>query len=294
MTLPATISDLNTAKRNDLLSFFGQSDGFQRSGLTQLKINRASDNDDGLLLTPGTFKLFDQASGMQIYGKTIWFRPFIATYKYDQFDQNAEEYVCSTIHFKSWSDSAIDTTGGERCGKVAGKHASKLSATQMVTQKQIRCSRHLFGTVTMTGKPGRSLDGPVPDDVTITDLPVVWKNSGASFMPVSDAITALTKRGLFLFEANLKFGLTREQKGSNIFYVPTLMDQATATKMPNDLDTINLFQEEIDSINSDVFEKWQEARRQTGKQKETIDEAKVIDSLDADFSDDLNTPILMP
>ena len=65
--------------------------------------------------------------------------------------RNKINFPKRSVIFKNWKDDPIDTSGGSRCGKVPFKERDKLSKAQLEHQKNIKCYRLVFGTVSFDG-----------------------------------------------------------------------------------------------------------------------------------------------
>lgn len=271
------VLNLATLSSDQIMEMIGQS--VQRSTLAQLKINRNADDDEGRQLPVGTYFVYDNESRQNIYGKPVFFRPFINVYQYRKYDASVNAYSAESILFRNWNEDILDTTGGLKCGKISGKAALSLSESEQRANKAVQCVRLLFGTVTFSGT-----SVGVKTETVVNALPCVWRSRGVAFKPIGDAIESLSRENKFMFNHVFELTTRREKTGDNVYYTPVLKitDQTPALVDDPDIKHMQMFREFIDARNAEVHAKWSAVQKKklNSQEKEVM---KNIKSLDADF-----------
>ena len=231
----------------------GQSSG---TGLARLTINRQPEDDGGNKLPVGTYATYDSGIESMVYGKPAIFRPFLNSFQFMEYDAEQNKFSKRSVIFKNWKDDPIDTSGGSRCGKVPFKERDKLSKTELDHQKNIKCYRLVYGTVSFEGK---SADG---NTVSIKNKPVLWRVTGSNFTPVGEAMQSLKNRKKLMFNHTLSLDTERRKAGSNVFYVSSIkvnQDEVKFTK--EDMELMQKFQAIVSSENEEVISLWKDANK---------------------------------
>jgi len=246
------------------------------SGLPRLKINRDPENDDGLTLPVGAFFVPD-ADGVFVYAKEALFRPFLSYLQYQTYDPVTEKYTCKSIIIKNFGEEAIDTEGGIRCGKLTRKQLDGLSQDDLAIQRNIRCYRMLYGTISMKGV---TADGTAR---TIKDYPVLWRATGSAFMPIGDAITTFKDNKKLMHQHLMHLSLKREKKGSNVYYVPVIVADVKNTSVLKETNSLFAgFLGIVQAENNYVADKY---RKATTAVVHTATANSVMQELGRDFDD---------
>jgi len=274
--------NLNTMSKQEIMKAIGQySGGSERENIIpRLTINRNPEDDNGNQLPIGHFTVYDSRENKNYYGKAVTLRPFISGLQYMHYDPEKTEYVNRSVIFSSWKEEAIDIQGGTKCNKVPYKERDRLTAEELAVQKQIRCYRLIYGLVSFDGVDAEG------NAKKVTNFPVMWRVTGTSFKPVSDAIIELENKDKLMFTCTFKLESKRQKKGSNVFYVPVINANAEANlKMSKeDVDTLQVFQNSIRAENEEVARLWKSAK---GKKYngEDAKSAEVVEELDDDLPD---------
>lgn len=248
----------------------------------RINVNRDHEDDNGNPLPAGTF-VVDTADDQKIYAKTIMFQPLINRYQYILYDGEQEKLVSRSILFQDFGEEIRDTSGGYKCGKVGKKELSSLTPGQIEQQKSIKCKRMLYGLVSMTGK---TADGT---DVTISNVPALWKSGGANFMPVGRVLESLIAKGFRYYSFIWNLGLTKQKKGSNVFYTVDVSYDSTApqTLTQDHFECMKVFDSIINDHNKDVNERFKDAKKPAAARSASKTDNKIVDTLE----DDLNDPL---
>ena len=266
--------DVKSMSNEDIMKAIGQDDGSSTPSLPRLMINRNPEDDDGNRLPIGSFSIYHNDAGENIYGKPIKFRPFISAMQYMEYSAEEEAYLSRSIIFKNWKDEPIDTVGGVRCGKVPFKDRANLSADELADQRSKKCYRLVYGEVTFIGKTASGAD------YEVKDYPVLWRVTGTQFNPVGNALKSISQRKKLMFNCLLTLETEKKKAGANVFYIAKIAVNADAgiklTKA--DEDTLRNFQEVIDTENTEVFELYKQAKKGKATSDDAAD-AKVINDV---------------
>jgi len=260
-----------------IMQAIGQDDGSSMGvNIPRLAINRSPEDDDGNQLPVGHFYTYDSSTGQNVYSKPVTLRPFISAMQYMHYDAVKSEYVNRSIIFKSWREEAIDILGGTKCGKIPFKERSSLTPEQLEEQRTIRCYKLVYGLLSFD--KGVNSKG---EDVSIKNLPVLYRVTGTAFSPVSSALDLLNKRKKLMFNCTLSLNTKRQKKGGNVYYTPDILVNSDANLQLSDdnMETIKLFQESIDVENKEVVDLYNSAKSKSANSDDTID-AKVVKELD--------------
>ena len=266
--------DVKSMSNEDIMKAIGQDDGSSTPSLPRLMINRNPEDDDGNRLPIGSFVIYHNDAGENIYGKPIKFRPFISAMQYMEYSAEEEAYLSRSIIFKNWKDEPIDTVGGVRCGKVPFKDRANLSADELADQRSKKCYRLVYGEVTFMGKTASGAD------YEVKDYPVLWRVTGTQFNPVGNALKSISQRKKLMFNCLLTLETEKKKAGANVFYIAKIaVDADAGIKLTKaDEDTLRNFQELIDTENTEVFELYKQAKKGKATSDDAAD-AKVINDV---------------
>ena len=252
------IANINNMSDEQIKQAIGQDDG-SSSGISipRLGINRSPEDDDGNQLPVGHLFTYDSSVGQNVFGKPVTFRPFISAMQYMHYDPEKGEYVNRSIIFKNWKEEAIDILGGTRCGKVPFKERTSLTPEQLAEQRTIRCYRLLYGILSFKGKKANG------EDHEVANLPVLWRVTGTAFAPVGSALDQVNKRKKLMFTTTFSIDSKRQKKGGNVYYTPEISVNADANLQMSkeDMETLSVFQDIINTENSEVVELYKVAKK---------------------------------
>ena len=270
------IVNIKDMSDEQIMQAIGQDDGSTLgNNIPRLAINRTPEDDDGNQLPVGHFYTYDSSIGQNVFGKPVTLRPFISAMQYMHYDADKGEYVNRSIIFKSWKEEAIDVLGGTKCGKIAFKDRSSLTPEQLEKQRTIRCYKLVYGLLSFD--KGKTANGA---DHKVENLPVLYRVTGTAFSPVSSALDQLKKRKKLMFNCSFSLDTKRQKKGGNVFYVPEIGVNADANLQlsADDMDTLKVFQESIDTENAEVIDAYKKARSKKGNGSDAID-AKIVEDV---------------
>ena len=270
------IVNIKDMSDEQIMQAIGQDDGSTLgNNIPRLAINRTPEDDDGNQLPVGHFYTYDSSIGQNVFGKPVTLRPFISAMQYMHYDADKGEYVNRSIIFKSWKEEAIDVLGGTKCGKIAFKDRSSLTPEQLEKQRTIRCYKLVYGLLSFD--KGKTANGA---DHKVENLPVLYRVTGTAFSPVSAALDQLKKRKKLMFNCSFSLDTKRQKKGGNVFYVPEIGVNADSNLQlsADDMDTLKVFQESIDTENAEVIDAYKKARSKKGNGSDAID-AKIVEDV---------------
>ena len=263
-----------------IMQAIGQDDGSSTGAdIPSLAINRSPEDDDGNQLPVGHFTTYDPSVGQNVYGKPVTFRPFISAMQYMHYDAEKGEYINRSIIFKSWKEEAIDILGGTRCGKIPFKERSTLTPEELERQRTIRCYKLVYGLLSF--KDGKTAQGNAH---SVENLPVLYRVTGTAFSPVSAALDQLKKRKKLMFNCTFSLDTKRQKKGGNVFYIPEIGVNADTNLQLSDTDmeTLKVFQESIDTENTEVVESYNSAKTKRANGSDKVD-AQIVEDVDEEL-----------
>ena len=263
-----------------IMQAIGQDDGSNLgNNIPRLAINRTPEDDDGNQLPVGHFYTYDSNIGQNVFGKPITLRPFISAMQYMHYDAEKGEYINRSIIFKSWKEEAIDILGGTRCGKIPFKERSTLTPEELERQRTIRCYKLVYGLLSF--KDGKTAQGNAH---SVENLPVLYRVTGTAFSPVSAALDQLKKRKKLMFNCTFSLDTKRQKKGGNVFYIPEIGVNADTNLQLSDTDmeTLKVFQESIDTENTEVVESYNSAKTKRANGSDKVD-AQIVEDVDEEL-----------
>jgi len=252
------IANIKNMSNEQIMQAIGQDDGSSNGiRIPRLGINRSPEDDDGNQLPVGHLFTYDSSVGQNVYGKPVTFRPFISAMQYMHYNPEKSEYVNRSIIFKNWKEEAIDILGGIKCGKIPFKERPSLTPEQLAEQRTIRCYRLLYGLLSFKGKKANG------EDHTLANLPVLWRVTGTAFSPVGSALDQINKRKKLMFTTTFSIDSKRQKKGGNVYYTPEISVNADANLQMSkeDMETLTVFQDIINTENSEVVELYKIAKK---------------------------------
>jgi hypothetical protein len=266
------IANIKNMSNEQIMQAIGQDDGSSNGiNIPRLSINRSPEDDDGNQLPVGYLFTYDSSIGQNVFGKPVTFRPFLSSMQYMHYDPEKSEYVNRSIIFKNWKEEAIDILGGIKCGKIPFKERQSLTPEQLAEQRTIRCYRLLYGLLSFKGKKANG------EDHTLANFPVLWRVTGTAFSPVGSALDQVNKRKKLMFTTTFSIDSKRQKKGGNVYYTPEISVNADANLQMSkeDMETLSVFQDIINTENSEVVELYKAAKK--GQPTSSDDEsARVI------------------
>ena len=269
MTNEISVKGMSDAQ---IMAAIGQTVDTNRPMLSRLQINRDAEDDEGNRLPTGHYQIYHPELEQNIYGESVEFRPFYTAYQYMAYNPTEKKYTSRSVIFRNWKEDIIDTSGGTRCGKLPESQKANLTSAELELQKQIKCYKMTYGTVSFKGKNAKG------EDVDIQNFPVLWRNTGTNYNIVNEAFTGLTNLGKPMFKYTLTLGTERRKAGAIRFFVTTykINKDKELSFSTDDEKTLESFLTIINSENKSVST---QHSRSTTQAESDGDDAKVIDQL---------------
>ena len=269
----------DSLSKEEIMKMTGQDDGsvINTGTLDRLTINRAAEDDDGNQLSAGVYTTYDPSIESRVYSikdSPIQFRPFINAYQYMEYDQDNNNYPCTSVIFKQWNEEAIDSSGGVNCGRIRGKDKANLTQAQIDAQRNIKCYRLVYGLLSMDATT------PTGDPTKVESLPVLFRVTGSNFIPIGESLKSLKGRDSLMQNHILNMTTKKRKAGSNVYYVSNVnIDTKEVPFTQKDLEHMDMFNNIIQEENARISAKWQKAH---SNKEQDVASAKVINELSDD------------
>ena len=269
------IDEVNEENLAKVAAMIGQVDTSRpevAAGLPRLAIEQQNENKEGDTLPKGSFRL--RVGEQTVYSKEIEARFFVRYYSYDLWNQDNPEDSIRTVLAPSLSDDFPDTSGGNKCGKLAKDEIANLSTNSLehAIQKSIKCTLVIYGTITKA-EGAATADG---EEVDLKGTPFIWSARGSAFMPVNTYIREVPSNKI-MFGQKVKIATKRNVNGSVIYYTPVFDKPQSIKVTDKDIELLNTFMEDINKWNTRVLKQYNE-RKDTVLAREDLDIAQELES----------------
>ena len=269
------IDEVNEENLAKVAAMIGQVDNSRpevAAGLPRLAIEQQNENKEGDTLPKGSFRL--RVGEQTVYSKEIEARFFVRYYSYDLWNQDNPEESIRTVLAPSLSDDFPDTSGGNKCGKLAKDEIANLSTNSLehAIQKSIKCTQVIYGTITKA-EGAATADG---EEVDLKGTPFIWSARGSAFMPVNTYIREVPSNKI-MFGQKVKIATKRNVNGSVIYYTPVFDKPQSIKVTDKDIELLNTFMEDINKWNTRVLKQYNE-RKDTVLAREDLDIAQELES----------------
>ena len=269
------IDEVNEENLAKVAAMIGQVDTSRpevAAGLPRLAIEQQNENKEGDTLPKGSFRL--RVGEQTVYSKEIEARFFVRYYSYDLWNQDNPEDSIRTVLAPSLSDDFPDTSGGNKCGKLAKDEIANLSTNSLehAIQKSIKCTQVIYGTITKA-EGAATADG---EEVDLKGTPFIWSARGSAFMPVNTYIREVPSNKI-MFGQKVKIATKRNVNGSVIYYTPVFDKPQSIKVTDKDIELLNTFMEDINKWNTRVLKQYNE-RKDTVLAREDLDIAQELES----------------
>jgi hypothetical protein len=286
---PASFEDWKALSDADRRKAMGQNEERLGNNLQRLKINYEAEYVDDkvpgfepIQLTRGvwTIPVKDEEIDrfVPVYAKTASFRPYLRTYQYAIYNKDEKARTLTSSLFKTWGEVVIDDMGNEY---RAAKYKKSLIKARPDLEKGLQCQQIIYGTVTLPGaKDMRGVERAV------TDTPCRWVSKGSSFMPVSEAIDAITAAGKDMYTTTMVVNTKREKSDDVTFFIPIVTFGPDSVFGKSDWDLLKNFQDTIKAENNQILDAF---RKKSTRKSSDLIAAKVVDGGDLakDFGDEV-------
>ena len=255
-------TDLSKASLKEMMKFTGQADeGQEEVGLPRLSINHSSEDDEGNALPRGYLAVRNPKTSEVVFGETAILRPFIRLFMYSAWDNEAEAFGSQTVQLNTLNGVFYDSTGGERCGRLAKAEMDKLDANspEYAVQKNVKCNQVIYGIAAANGINAKG------EKASIQNIPVVWYVKGVSFIPVSNFIRSLNKQKKPMWETVMRLTTAKNKKGANTFYGAIVQHEGNAQFTADDKALMEFFFKGIKGFNDSILKKYRDVIKSTTK-----------------------------
>lgn len=273
----ANLDNINLESLDDtaLMALTGQGNQAATNsgnGLPRLSINYENENDEGVSLPRGSWRVM--VDGRFVYADKLTLRPFSRMYTYSLWDGEENKFVSQSVQTASLGDRFPDSSGGEKCGRLSKDEEASLGENdpRVLMSREVVCNQVIYGTISGTFQDASGTD------VELDNLPIVAYFKKSGFRPVREALDHLTRQKLLMQKTVFELGTKRNKMGSVTFWTPTFaqvdyLDSLTK----DDMELIKKFLETVKGYNDSILTKFRES------QKLVADSADV--SLEAELED---------
>ena len=120
------ITAFDAGDEEALMKMSGQADvdSTPRVGLPRLTINYEAENDEGMPLKRGAWRIWN-GSGPS-YADKVHIRPLMRTYEWSVWDQDEQKFTCKSVQRTNLSGEFPDNAGGNKCGRLTRAEEEQL------------------------------------------------------------------------------------------------------------------------------------------------------------------------
>ena len=131
-----------------LMEATGKSTGGSRQvGLPRLNINYDAENDEGVSLKRGAWKMY--MDGKFIYADTVMLQVLLRTYEYSVWDQETNSFAMKSVQKTVLSGEFPDNTGGNKCGRLTRDQEDSMAKDdpRYLHSRSVVCNQVVYGKV---------------------------------------------------------------------------------------------------------------------------------------------------
>ena len=244
-----------------LMKMSGQADvdSTPRVGLPRLTINYEAENDEGISLKRGAWRIWN-GSGPS-YADKVHIRPLMRTYEWSVWDQDEQKFSCKSVQRTNLSGEFPDNAGGNKCGRLTRAEEEQLPTDdpRVLLSKAVSCNQVIYGVI--DAPDAVSADGS-PTPLENVPFMAYFKRSG--FRPVREFIdTQLTKRKILMQKAVIELTTEKQKNGGVIYWTPKLSLVKEVSITDDDKDLIKQFAETVKGHNDSVMSEYKAAVKMT-------------------------------
>lgn len=244
-----------------LMKMSGQADvdSTPRVGLPRLTINYEAENDEGMPLKRGAWRIWN-GSGPS-YADKVHIRPLMRTYEWSVWDQDEQKFSCKSVQRTNLSGEFPDNAGGNKCGRLTRAEEEQLPTDdpRVLLSKAVSCNQVIYGVI--DAPDAVSADGS-PTPLENVPFMAYFKRSG--FRPVREFIdTQLTKRKILMQKAVIELTTEKQKNGGVIYWTPKLSLVKEVSITDDDKDLIKQFAETVKGHNDSVMSEYKAAVKMT-------------------------------
>lgn len=255
------IAAFDAGDEEALMKMSGQADvsSTPRVGLPRLTINYEAENDEGMTLKRGAWRIWN-GSGLS-YADKVHIRPLMRTYEWSVWDQDEQKFTCKSVQRTNLSGDFPDNGGGNKCGRLTRSEEDQLSTDdpRVLLSKAVSCNQVIYGVI--DAPDATAADGS-PTPLENVPFMAYFKRSG--FRPVREFIdTQLTRRKILMQKAVIELTTEKQKNGGVIYWTPKLSLVKEVSITDDDKDLIKQFAETVKGHNDSVMSEYKAAIKMT-------------------------------
>ena len=251
LNMDSFIAALDSGTDSDLMKMSGQDDGeTPKMGLPRLTINYDAENDDGVTLKRGTWRIWNGSA--PVYAEKVHIRPLMRTFEWSHWDQEERTFSCKSIQKPKLSGEFPDSLGGNKCGRLSKDEENSMSPDdpRVLLSKSVSCNQVIYGV--LEAPDATYADGtPAP----IEDMAFVAYFKRSGFIPVKNFIDQeLTRNKKVLMQkAVIEMTTEKHKKGSVLYWTPKLSLVREVSINDKDKELLRKFNDTVKGHNETVF-----------------------------------------
>ena len=259
LNMDSFIAALDSGTDSDLMKMSGQDDGeTPKMGLPRLTINYDAENDDGVTLKRGTWRIWNGSA--PVYAEKVHIRPLMRTFEWSHWDQEERTFSCKSIQKPKLSGEFPDSLGGNKCGRLSKDEENSMSPDdpRVLLSKSVSCNQVIYGV--LEAPEATYADGtPAP----IEDMAFVAYFKRSGFIPVKNFIDQeLTRNKKVLMQkAVIEMTTEKHKKGSVLYWTPKLSLVREVSINDKDKELLRKFNDTVKGHNETVFADFKAAQK---------------------------------
>lgn len=259
LNMDSFIAALDSGTDSDLMKMSGQDDGeTPKMGLPRLTINYDAENDDGVTLKRGTWRIWNGSA--PVYAEKVHIRPLMRTFEWSHWDQEERTFSCKSIQKPKLSGEFPDSLGGNKCGRLSKDEENSMSPDdpRVLLSKSVSCNQVIYGV--LEAPDATYADGtPAP----IEDMAFVAYFKRSGFIPVKNFIDQeLTRNKKVLMQkAVIEMTTEKHKKGSVLYWTPKLSLVREVSINDKDKELLRKFNDTVKGHNETVFADFKAAQK---------------------------------
>ena len=259
LNMDSFIAALDSGTDSDLMKMSGQDDGeTPKMGLPRLTINYDAENDDGVTLKRGTWRIWNGSA--PVYAEKVHIRPLMRTFEWSHWDQEERTFSCKSIQKPKLSGEFPDSLGGNKCGRLSKDEENSMSPDdpRVLLSKSVSCNQVIYGV--LEAPDATYADGtPAP----IEDMAFVAYFKRSGFIPVINFIDQeLTRNKKVLMQkAVIEMTTEKHKKGSVLYWTPKLSLVREVSINDKDKELLRKFNDTVKGHNETVFADFKAAQK---------------------------------
>lgn len=248
------VTAFDAGDEETLMKMSGQADvdSTPRVGLPRLTINYEAENDDGITLKRGAWRIWN-GSG-PVYADSVQIRPLMRTYEWSVWDQEEQKFSCKSVQRTSLSGEFPDSAGGNKCGRLTRAEEDQLASDdpRVILSKSVSCNQVIYGII---DAPDATDANGAPTPVESVPFMAYFKRSG--FRPVREFIdNQLTRRKILMQKAVIELSTEKQKNGGVIYWTPKLSLVKEVSITDTDKELIKQFAETVKGHNDSVMSEY--------------------------------------